>query len=160
MIWATITAGVFALGCAGHAVAAEPPIRQPAYERVSQAGLPQSRAPLWTVLRKAAVGEDDRRGVFTISFPTEVRALDGRLVTLTGFMLPLDAQARSRHFLLSRYTPVCFFCPPGEPNEVVEVTTAKGVEVTDRLLTVSGKLGLVNRGDVGLFFQVTGADVR
>ena len=142
------------------AASAAPLLTQPANERVEQKTLPTSHAPLWAVLVHARIGEDDRRGVFTVAFPPDVKALDGRTVSVSGFMLPLDASEASTHFLLSRYTPVCFFCPPGRPNEVVEVTTARGVPVTGRLLTVTGKLALENKPDKGLFFQIQQAAVR
>jgi hypothetical protein len=134
-------------------------LRQPAYERAAQQSLPQSRAPLWATLAHANVGEDNSRGVFTIAFPPEVETLNGRAVELTGFMLPLDRDERSRHFLLSRYTPVCLFCPPGAPNEVVEVNAVRGIPITDRLLKVSGRLVLTHNADNGLFFQVNQASV-
>jgi hypothetical protein len=96
----------------------DPLIRQPAYERAAEAGLPQPRALLWTVLRRTKIGEDASRGVFT-AFSPEAKALNGHALTLSGFMLPLDAEPRSQHFLLLRYTPVCFFCPSGGHDEVV-----------------------------------------
>ena len=129
-------------------------------ERATQATLPQSKAPIWAVLRRTRIGEDPVKGVFTAAFPPEVRAMDRKPVALSGFMLPLDAEVRSKHFLLSKYTPVCFFCPPGEPNEVVEVFSRAGLPITDRMVQVSGRLGLTNNGDRGLFFRVDDADVR
>jgi hypothetical protein len=144
---------------AGQSLAATP-ITQPAYEREAQKSLPKSTSPLWAVLRHAQIGEDDRRGVFTVTFPPEVRALDRQTVTLSGFMLPLDLEERSRHFLLSKYTPVCPFCPPGQPNEVVEVTAGRGVELTDRMLMVTGRLSLTNNGEKGLFFRIDNAAIR
>jgi uncharacterized protein len=140
--------------------AADAPLGQPAAERAAQRSLPLSRAPLWTVLAHARIGENARTGDYTVAFPADVKALNGQAVTLTGFMLPLDAQSRSRHFLLSKYTPVCPFCPPGQPNEVVEVMIGQGVAVTDRLLTVSGKLTLIDNAEKGLFFRVDAASVR
>lgn len=145
---------------APRAQAAGPAWVQPAYERAAQKSLPQSKAPLWLVLAKTRIGEDDRRGLFTAAFPQEVKALNGRTVTLSGFMLPLDATDQSHHFLLLRYTPVCFFCPPGAPNEVVEVVTRNGVEITDRMLTVTGRLTLANGADKGFFFQMDQAVAR
>ncbi len=129
-------------------------------ERQAQSHLPQSNAPLWTILRKTKIGQDSVRGVFTASFPPEVRALNGQEVALSGFILPLDTAIRTRHFLISRYTPVCFFCPPGEPNEVAEVMTKAGVRLTDRLVNVRGRLVLSDKGDKGLFFQIMAADAR
>lgn len=151
---------VLSLLLAPSARAAGPSWVQPAYERAAQKSLPQSKAPLWLVLAKTKIGEDDKRGLFTVAFPPAVKALDGRTVTLSGFMLPLDTTDRSHHFLLSRYTPVCFFCPPGAPNEVVEVVARNGVEVTDRMLTVTGRLTLANGAEKGLFFQMDQATVR
>ena len=133
---------------------------QAAGERAAQASLPQSRAPVWTVLRRTRIGSDPVSGVFTAAFPQEVRAMDKKPVALSGFMLPLDADARSRHFLLSKYTPVCFFCPPGEPNEVVEVFSRSGLPITDHMVQVSGRFGLVNNGERGLFFRIDDAQVR
>lgn len=136
------------------------PTGQAAGERSAQQGLPQSKAPLWSTLRKTKITEDSAKGVFAAAFPPEVKALDQTTVTLSGFMLPLDAQARSKHFLLSKYTPVCFFCPPGEPNEVVEVVAKAGVPVTDRMLSVTGRMGLINQAEQGLFFKLDQADVK
>lgn len=123
-------------------------------ERSAQLRLPKSATPLWMTLRKTRIGEDARHGIYTASFPPEVRALDGTRITLSGFMLPMDATQKSKHFLLSRYTPVCFFCPPGEPNEVVEVVSRSGVKVTDGLITLSGRMTLTNNGEKGLFFRL------
>lgn len=123
-------------------------------ERNAQLRLPKSTAPLWTTLRKTRIGEDAKRGLYTASFPPEVRALDGAQVTLSGFMLPMDTAQKSKHFLLARYTPVCFFCPPGEPNEVVEVVSRSGVKLTGGLITLSGRMTLTNDGEKGLFFRL------
>ena len=126
-------------------------------ERAAQARLPQGGTPLWTTLRQTRIGEDQARGLFTAAHPPQVRALSGRTISPAGFVMPLDAQTRGNHFLLSRYTPVCAFCPPGEPNEVVEVHTAQPIAFPTRLVTVTGTFGLENKGENGLFFRMTGA---
>ena len=147
------------LGCS--AAAASPQgLGQPADERTAQKKLPQSEAPLWGVLRQTAIHEDTKRGLFSASFPSTVKELDGKTLSLTGFMLPIDAWTRSKHFLLSKYTPVCFFCPPGEPNEVVEVTTGKSVPVSDHLVTVTGRFSLIDNAEKGLFFRLDGASLQ
>jgi hypothetical protein len=143
-----------------HSATPDPGFGQPADERRAQQSLPQSKASLWTVLRQTRIGEDEKRGVFTASFPEVVKALDGKPVAVSGFMMPLDTEVKSKHFLLARYTPVCFYCPPGQPNEVVEVTTRQGVPITARMLTVSGKMALINNAARGLFFRIDGASVQ
>lgn len=129
-------------------------------ERAAQATLPQGRSPLWATLRQTRIGMNEAKGVFTAAHPPIVRALAGRTISLPGFIMPLDADTRGTHFLLSKYTPVCAFCPPGEPNEVVEVRSARPVAFSPRLVTVTGRFGLEDKGENGLFFQMTGADVH
>ncbi len=129
-------------------------------ERAAQAKLPQGQSALWATLRQTKIGEDDARGLFTASHPPAVRALAGRTISLPGFLMPLDAQTSGTHFLLSKYTPVCAFCPPGEPNEVVEIHSARPISYSPRLVTVTGRFTLEDKGENGLFFQMTGASVR
>ena len=129
-------------------------------ERAAQARLPQARTPLWATLRTTKIRVDDARGLFTAIHPPAVKALVGKTVTLAGFVMPLDAATRGNHFLLSKYTPVCAFCPPGEPNEVVEVRAAQPIVFSARMVSVTGRFALENNGDNGLFFQMTLATVR
>ncbi len=129
-------------------------------ERTTQARLPQGKSPLWATLRQTRIGVNEARGLFTATHPPAVKALAGKSISLAGFIMPLDAETRGTHFLLSKYTPVCAFCPPGEPNEVVEVHSAKPIAFNDKLVTVTGMFALENKGENGLFFQMTGASVR
>ena len=128
-------------------------------ERAEQAKLPQGQSPLWATLRTTKIGEDDQRGLFTAVHPPAVRALAGRTISLPGFLMPLDAQTTGTHFLLSKYTPVCAFCPPGEPNEVVEIHSVRPISYSPKLVVVTGRFALEDKGENGLFFQMTGASV-
>lgn len=126
----------FALGAA---LLATPTIaQQGAGERAAQARLPQGHSNLWTTLRTTRIRADEARGIFTAMHPPAVRALVGKSVSLPGFIMPLDAATRGTHFLVSKYTPVCNFCPPGEPNEVVEVNSARPIAFGVKLVTVTG----------------------
>lgn len=128
-------------------------------EAARQTVLPKSKSNVWATLRTTVVKIDDKAGMFTATHPPAVKALAGHPLTVTGFMLPLEPAARVKHFLLSKYTPVCAFCPPGEPNEVVEVTTKTAVTVNTKLISVSGQFSLENNGDNGLFFKLNDATV-
>lgn len=151
----TLLAGLLVLGAGGaHAQFQEDG------ERTAQSRLPQGHSPIWATLRQTKIGVNEARGLFTATHPPQVKALAGRTISLAGFVMPLDAQTRGNHFLLSKYTPVCAFCPPGEPNEVVEVHTAQPIAFTPKLVTVTGRFELENKGENGLFFQMTAANVR
>ena len=104
---------------------------QPANEVVSpQKLLPQVRDELWAKLVKCKLDYDEDKGTYSIHVTPEVKALDGKTITVRGFVLPMDGSDRTKHFLISRNTPVCMYCPPGQPNEVVEVQS----QAADRLV--------------------------
>lgn len=130
---------------------------QPQDERSQQDALPQARDPLWGDLGQCKVGYDDKAGLYTINVTPDVKKLAGQEVTASGFVLPLDSDDKTRHFLLTKRTPVCLFCPPGEPNEVIEVTSAKPVTWTEDMINVTGTFKLVNNGDQGIFFEINDA---
>lgn len=125
-----------------------------AAEREAQLSLPTVSDPLWTTLRLTRISIDERTQLFNARHPQAVRDLEGGTVTVRGYMLPLETTARTRHFLISPYTPVCFFHPPAEPNEVIEVRLGRPIEAGYHLVEVTGELRLANDGEKGLFFAI------
>jgi hypothetical protein len=132
---------------------------RPAWERAAQARLPQSGDPIWKLLAATKVSEDRRLGTIEASYPQAVRALAGRTVTISGFVLPLETREGTQHFLLSKYTPVCFFCPPGEPNEVVEVRSTSPVYPDRSQITVTGRFVLRTGPNDGTLFHLDATEV-
>jgi len=136
------------------------PTSQPIDEAAAQKLLPKVRDALWSKLIKCEVSYDDKSDVYSIRVTPEVKALDGQTVTVRGFVLPMDGSDRTKHFLVSRNTPVCMYCPPGQPNEVIEVRSTQAIEWTDKITTVTGKLRLINDGEKALFFKIENAQVK
>jgi len=130
---------------------------QPSDERAAQDALPKSKDPLWTVLAKTKIKVDPNKGVYDATFPDEVKKLDGQTLSISGFILPLESTEKFKHFLLSKRTPTCFFCPPGEPNEIVEIYTDKPVPWDENLVTYEGRFGLTDQREAGIFFKMTNA---
>jgi hypothetical protein len=136
------------------------PPGQPSDERAAQNRLPMSVNPIWQKFLACKVGYNNKTGLYSIALTSEVKALAGKVVTLNGFVLPLDGSDRTKHFLLTRRTPVCAFCPPGEPNEVVEIVSSKAIPWTEKMVTVSGPVALINNGEKGMFFKITATAVQ
>lgn len=132
---------------------------QPAEERQAQNVLPKGGNPLWNVLAATKVTYSDKAPHISMTQTSATLALSGTAVVLDGFMMPLDGGEYSSHFLLSRRTPTCFYCPPGEPNEVVEVMSSKPVKYGAEMLDVSGTLQLVNDTEQGIFYRISPAEV-
>jgi uncharacterized protein len=133
---------------------------QPMDERTAQEALPKSTDPQWSLLATTVIGEDLERGRFTARHPAPVRALAGKDIAISGYMMPLETTPTVRRFLLTRYTPVCQFCPPGAPNEVIEVNSTTPLAPTQALVRVRGRFALTDNGEQGLFFRLDGADTQ
>lgn len=132
----------------------DPLAEELASERALQLSLPTADGPQWEKLRRTKVWIDEESQLFMASHPPEVRALAGKRFKVQGFMLPLEMAEQTTRFLISPYTPVCFYHPPAEPNEVIEVFLDQPVRAGYHLVEVEGVLGLANNGEKGLFFQL------
>ena len=132
-------------------------VQQPKDERKAQDLLPQSKDPMWALLGKTKIHVNVKEGMYSADFPSDVKALVGKEVTLSGFMLPLEATEKFKHFIISKRTPTCPFCPPGEPNEIADVWMESPVEWKDDMIKVSGTFELMNNPELGLFFKISNA---
>lgn len=133
---------------------------QPLDESALQKRLPQARDELWRKFVACRLSYNEQTGVYGIELTPEVKALNGKTVTISGFVMPLDGSDRTKHFLLSRNTPVCLYCPPGEPNEVVEVETQNALQWTNKMVAVTGRLRLVNDQERAVFFKMENARAK
>ena len=133
-------------------------IGQPTDERKAQDALPQANDDMWKTFGKCKVHLDQKNYKYSIDYTPEVKAMERKEITVSGFMLPLESTEKFKHFLLSKRTPTCPFCPPGEPNEIVEVFTKKPVTWDEGIVVVTGKFGFTSNPELGLFFQLKDAD--
>jgi hypothetical protein len=96
--------------------------------------------------------------------PDAVKALDGKLVAIEGFMLPLDLNPQGvTTFMLNASIDMCYFGAPVRMNEWVLVTMKGGKRAafTHLATTVKGKLSVgeqIRNGRVGSLYRLE-ADV-
>jgi len=114
-----------------------------------------SKHPLWPTLKKTRLAAD-QNGMVRAAFTPEVSSLSGKAMTISGFILPIEASKRYNHFILSRYSPECPFCPSGGPTEVIEVFTDKAVGPTPALVTMRGTFSVQDNMEAGLFYRMKG----
>ena len=93
--------------------------------------------------------------------PAPVRALDGRRVRVTGFMLPIRMEGgRCREFLLLRNQMACCYGVAPAPTEWIVATSAKGVAPEQDLpVAFTGTLRVGARFDQGVFTGVYALEV-
>jgi len=88
--------------------------------------------------------EKDNLGEFARPiFSSPVKALQGKIISLPGYMVPFESATDGDHFILSS-TPLnaCFFCGVGGPESVIEVHLKKSIKYTEKPIQVRGVLKL------------------
>lgn len=108
----------------------------------------QSKPDLWNTFAKTKFEpkyyEKIGEYIFYPTFPTELKALEGKEVTLEGFYVPF-APEEGDYIILSKFPmSQCFFCGGGGPESIAEVTLkdSSGNFQVDDVVTVKGKLKL------------------
>lgn len=105
------------------------------------------------------MGAESRSADHRPDFGEELESLDGKVVALKGFIVPLELGAKQQRFILSKY-PLehCRFCQPGGAQSMVDVQAKQPLEFGYEAVVLAGKLRLVREKDpMGLLFRLTEA---
>jgi hypothetical protein len=114
----------------------------------------------WTTIGRAKekMVERDGQSVPMPSFDPEMIALNGKEVTVAGFMLPIETTMDQKKFMLSPLPVDCPYCLPAGPNLLIQVEMKNTIRYNYDLVLISGKLELQDEsGDEGLFYKILGA---
>lgn len=93
-------------------------------------------------------------------FSEAVKALNGKSLTLPGYLVPFENGAqKSNHFMLSSL-PInaCFFCGGGGPETVVEVFTIALIQFTEKPIEIKGTLFLNDKDPGQMIYVLTSAE--
>ena len=113
---------------------------------------------IWKVLLK--VKYSFHKNTYIPSFDDKIKALDGKIVTIKGFMYPIDEKLEHEFFYISYYpVNVCFFCGGAGPESVIEVNSQKAIPLKNKAIQVKGKLKLNYKDRQRLFFILLNAEV-
>jgi hypothetical protein len=88
-------------------------------------------------------------------FSKEVLSLQGKEITLKGYIIPTDGYKSHKDFIFSAYPySMCFFCGAAGPESVIEIKADTPISYTVDPITIKGKLELnstdINRLMYGL----------
>jgi hypothetical protein len=103
---------------------------------------------------KAEDGFDDC--FFTPGYSDEMKKLDGKEVTLMGFMFPLSEADKQTNFLIGPYPLSCPFEYHSPPSQIVEVITKTPVKFSFDPVTVKGVLEVRYNKETGVFYYLNG----
>ena len=117
---------------------------------------------LWKTLAKITYKKEyDEFLGFKIDKPVfseEIKALNGKEVTVKGFIIPVEGYKGHKEFIFSAFPySMCFFCGGAGPESVMEVVAIEPIEYSSESVTIKGKLSL-NTDDVNkLMYSLSGA---
>lgn len=117
---------------------------------------------LWKTLQKITYIKDyDEFLGFKVDKPVfseAIKALEGKEVTVKGFIIPLEGYKGSKEFIFSAFPYAnCFFCGGAGPESVMEVTATDPINYTAESIVLKGKLVLNSKDVNKLMFAITGA---
>ena len=93
-------------------------------------------------------------------FSNEIQKLEGKEVTIKGFIIPVEGYKSHKDFILSAYPySMCFFCGGAGPETVMEVKAKNPVAFTADPVTIKGTLHL-NSNDINkLMYSLSNAEM-
>lgn len=94
-----------------------------------------------------------------IEFPAALMPLDGKVVVVTGFMVPLEAKAEQTRFLLTAQPQDCEFCIEGGPSTFIEVRSVP-LRFSSKPFHLVGRMKLLRDDPSGMYYRLTEAEVH
>ena len=91
-------------------------------------------------------------------FSDQIKALNGKEITIRGYIIPVEGYKGHKEFILSAFPySMCFFCGGAGPESVMEVMAIEPIEYSAEPVVIKGKLKL-NYDDVNkLMYSMTDA---
>jgi hypothetical protein len=111
----------------------------------------------WAVLSETVVDKP-----FRPRFHQHLAKLDGKAVSMTGFMQPVSMAPTVTGFMFIEYPIGCWFCETPEPAGIiyVEIAGGKAVPLKRGRIKVEGTLKLNSNDPEDFLYTLTGASVR
>jgi hypothetical protein len=93
-------------------------------------------------------------------FSNGAKSLQGKTVTLPGYMVPFENGMKGSHFMLSSMPlNACFFCGVGGPESVVEVFSKESQTFRDKPVEIRGVLKLNDSDPEKMIYILENAEI-
>jgi len=92
-------------------------------------------------------------------FSQAAKSLEGKVVTLPGYMNPFEKGTKGTSFMLSSLPiTACFFCGVGGPESVVEVILKSPIFFTEKPVEIKGILRLNDKDPDRMIYRIEQAE--
>ena len=93
-------------------------------------------------------------------FAQALKDLDGRTITLRGYVIPTEGYKSHSEFIFSAYPySMCFFCGGAGPETVVEVFADEPIDYSPDAIAITGTLRLNGDDPNALMYQLENVTV-
>jgi len=92
-------------------------------------------------------------------FTDRMKKLNGKEITLYGFMFPLEQSEKQANFLIGPFPPSCPFHYHIPPTLIVEVRTQKPIDFSWDEITLKGTLELTEKDPNGVYYILKDAEI-
>lgn len=122
----------------------------------------QVESGIWNTLAKISYTKEyDELMGFKVDkpvFSSGIKALEGKEVTIKGYIIPVEGYKSHKEFVFSAFPyNMCFFCGGAGPETVMEVQSRNPIEYQAESITLKGKL-VLNSSDINrLMYGLTDA---
>lgn len=91
-------------------------------------------------------------------FSKAVKDLDGKKITLRGYVIPTEGYKSHKEFVFSAYPySMCFFCGGAGPETVIEVFANEPIEYSAEAVEITGTLELNGSDPNALMYRLVEA---
>jgi tetratricopeptide (TPR) repeat protein len=148
-------------GHEGHAAVLKPRSSRPLASRFDASALPPIDPDGVNALPWAVVADTTVDRQFRPTFPKYLRELDGKRVSLSGFVQPLGDDLEMGAFMLIEYPVGCWYCEMPDVVGIVfvELPPEKTVTYSRNLVKVEGKLTLNSTDPENFLYTLSRAKV-
>jgi len=121
-----------------------------------------SEENIWKTLSKLSYKKEyDELMGFKIDKPVfsdQIKALEGKEVTIKGYIIPVEGYKSHKEFIFSAFPySMCFFCGGAGPETVMEVEAIEGVKYSADAIYLKGVLTLNDKDINRLMFKLVKA---
>jgi len=91
-------------------------------------------------------------------FSDDIKALDGKEITIKGYIIPVEGYKSHKEFVFSAFPyNMCFFCGGAGPETVMEVYASEPVKYSAKQVVLKGTLELNDTDINRLMFAINDA---
>lgn len=91
-------------------------------------------------------------------FSDAIKALDGKEVTIKGYIIPVEGYKSHKEFIFSAFPySMCFFCGGAGPETVMEVEATEGIKYSADAIIIKGIVKLNDKDINRLMYKLVNA---